>query len=185
MLSRFHHVTMTFIVVSIAYFLASFVALGVLAPLYEPYKADIPPYVNLVFLPHGVRVLAAWLLGWRAIPYLYPSTYLCTLIFVEPTGLFGEAVIGPMIGLVATVFIFWVAKKLRPDLREALDGPANWRDVMLIGCIASVVNMTMIALGTGDWNLGIVGIFFGDVTGMIACMVVLMIAFKAIRGPQS
>jgi hypothetical protein len=67
------------------------------------------------------------------------------------------------------------------NFRLTADKRANWRDVLLAGSIASVIN----TFGMGwafDHNFATLGGYFiGDISGMFACMFALMLVFSAQR----
>jgi hypothetical protein len=142
---------------------------------------ELPYYVNLFFLPHGVRVLSAWLLGWRAIFHLFPVSYLCGQVFFSSTGPTLEAMLWPMVGVVSAVFIFWVLKKFFPGFAAVLKGQVNWQDIILIGCLASFVNTVFVSVVMGHGMPALFGFFVGDVAGLVACMLALMLIFRAAR----
>lgn len=52
------------------YLAAFLVVFEVVTPLQSMFFPEFPSRASLLFLPHGIRVLTAWLLGWRAIPAL-------------------------------------------------------------------------------------------------------------------
>ena len=82
------------LILSAVYVWSYFMSASLVLPLQQ---AVFPGTVmSFLFLPHGVRVLAAWLYGWRAIPLLLPGALLCNLHFAgerafDPDILFGTA----------------------------------------------------------------------------------------------
>ena len=44
-------------------------------PLQKIFAPHLPIVFSVVFLPHGIRVLAVYFLGWRGLIYLLPSSY--------------------------------------------------------------------------------------------------------------
>jgi hypothetical protein len=67
-------------VVTLCYLLACLVAFELLMPIQLRVFPGVESDSSLLFLPHGVKVLAAWLLGWRATIALFPGVFLvfCT-----------------------------------------------------------------------------------------------------------
>ena len=52
---------------------------------------------------------------------------------------------------------------------------------MLVGVIASVLNSVGMGLAFGHSAATVSGYFIGDITGLFACLLVLMLAFKLLR----
>ena len=65
-----------FIIVSIAFVTASSLTLGFVFPLQTMLFSGSILEIGLLFLPHGVRILAFYFFGWKAILYLMPASYL-------------------------------------------------------------------------------------------------------------
>ena len=55
------------IYVTLAYVLASSVVTWLVAPIQPIFIPEVTLFAALIFPPHGVRVLSAWLFGWRSI----------------------------------------------------------------------------------------------------------------------
>jgi hypothetical protein len=135
-------------------------------------------------LPHGIRILTAWLYGWKAIPLLAPAALLTHWMNLGSDGFTLVGIVGIFSGIVCAVLIFWVLSRLGMDFRLTADRRANWRDIMLSGSIASVIN----TFGMGwafDHDLATLrGCFIGDISGMFACMFALMLVFNVLRGSE-
>jgi hypothetical protein len=71
--------------------------------------------------------------------------------------------------------------KLGMDFRLSADKRANWRDVVLAGSIASVINTFGMGWAFSHNTKTLAGYLVGDITGMFACMLSLMFAFKIVR----
>lgn len=168
-------------IVTVAYLTTFFLSIYVILPFQANYTPDLAKYASLLFLPHGVRVLAAWLLGWRAIPLLAPAALFTHWLNFGSSGFSIAGLLGVFSGVICAVAVFWLLAKVGLDFRVSPDKRANWRDVMLAGSIASIIN----TFGMGwafEHNLQtLAGYFVGDITGMFACMFALMLFFKAIR----
>jgi hypothetical protein len=162
---------MPFLVVSAAYIAAYMLSIYALLPFQSAYTPQLASYASLLFLPHGVRVLAAWLYGWKAIPLVAPAALLTHWMNLGADGFTLDGMVG----------VFWTLSQIGMDFRLTADKRANWRDIMLAGSIASVIN----TFGMGwafDHNFATLGGYFiGDISGMFACMFVLMFVFSAQR----
>jgi hypothetical protein len=172
---------MPFLVVSVAYIGAYMLSIYALLPFQSSYTPQLASYASLLFLPHGVRVLAAWLYGWKAIPLVAPAALLTHWMNLGADGFTLGGMIGVFSGIVCAALTFWTLSQIGMDFRLTADKRANWRDIMLAGSIASVIN----TFGMGwafDHNFATLGGYFiGDISGMFACMFVLMFVFSAQR----
>jgi hypothetical protein len=170
--------------ISAAYLAAYVLAIYALLPLQSAYTPQLASYASLLFLPHGIRVLGAWLYGWKAIPLLAPAALLTHWLNLGADGFTLVGIVGVFSGIFCAVLTFWVLSHIGMDFRLTADRRANWREIMLAGSIASVIN----TFGMGwafDHNLATLGGYFiGDISGMFACMFALMLVFKALRGSE-
>jgi hypothetical protein len=93
-------------------------------------------------------------------------------------------IVGVFSGIVCSALAFWALARLGMDFRLTADKRANWREIMLAGSIASIIN----TFGMGwafDYNLATLeGYFIGDISGMFACMFALMLLFKVLRDSE-
>lgn len=170
-----------FVIVSAAYLITFFLSIYVLLPLQAQYTPELAAYASLLFLPHGVRVLSAWLLGWKAIPLLVPAVFFTHWLNFGMDGFTLSGFAGMLSGTVCAVFTFWALSYAGMDFRLTADRKANWRDVMIAGCIASVFNTFGMGLAFSHNSATLAGYFVGDVTGMFACMFILMLIFRSLR----
>lgn len=138
-------------------------------------------YASLLFLPHGVRVIAAWLYGWRSVFYLAPPSYATHFWRLDGEFVSWAVFFMPFIGMVCVAATFAVLARLGADLRLRPGYLAPWKDVLLVGALASGVNAVatnLLAQNTTDTMLFYL---LGDVLGMITVFVVLMLSFKYAR----
>lgn len=158
------------VAVSVIYVWSYFCTVYVVAPVQS---ALVPSTVmSLLFLPHGVRVLAAWLYGWRSVVYLLPGAVLCNLHFAGDRAFAPDVVLGTLASLVASPVAFFLVRRAMPHLETAL-GRTRQSTVVLVGFLASVLNLTALRLAYGlEPQEGVV-IFVGDTSGLLASMLVL------------
>ena len=136
---------------------------------------------SLFFMPHGVRVIAAWLYGWRSVLILIPGTYAAHFLRVGSWSMSWAEFIGPMFGVSCAAFCFWLLARLGADWRLRPGFVANWKDVLLAGSLAAVVNAVGSNLLFGNGWPVVAGYFFGDIIGMLTLFGVLMLVFRALR----
>ena len=170
-----------FWVLSAVHLLAFFISIYLLLPLQAPYTPDFAPYASLFFLPHGVRVLSAWLLGWKAIPLFLPTALFAHWLNFGTVGFTLAGLIGAISGVACAAATFWLLAKAGMDFRLTANRKANWRDVALAGCVASLINTFGMGWAFQHNTATLAGYFIGDITGMFACMVFLMLMFRFLR----
>ncbi|WP_052265169.1 hypothetical protein [Ruegeria sp. ANG-R] len=170
-----------FLIISLAQLLAFGISIYLLLPLQAQYTPELAPYASLLFLPHGVRILSAWLMGWKAIPLIAPAALLTHWINFGASGFTLVGLAGAFSGIVCATVTFWALAKAGMDLRVTANRAANWRDVMIAGGIASMINTFGMGWAFNHSTDTLVGYFIGDVTGLFACMLILMLVFKVLR----
>lgn len=111
---------------------------------------ELSAYASLLFLPHGVRVLPGWLFGWKAIPLLAPAALLTHWLILRADGFSLSGVLGAFSGIICAVITFSGLAKLGMDFRLSSDKRAKWREIMVAGSVASVIN----TFGMG-WTFGL------------------------------
>ncbi|MDC1399816.1 hypothetical protein N8306_04825 [Yoonia sp.] len=175
----------SFLLVSLAYVVAFLITLYGLQPIQAAYTPGLAEYASLMFLPHGVRVLTAWLFGWSSIFLIAPAALYTHWLIFGSDGFSALGVAGAVSGVVAAPLCFWLFFKLGFDVKATAKRPLNWRDVMLVGCFASLVNTAGIGYAF-EHNLGtMIAYLIGDITGLFVCMFVLMIIFKLMSNSQA
>ena len=170
-----------FFTISIANLLAFGISIYLLLPLQAQYTPELAPYASLLFLPHGVRILSAWLMGWKAIPLIAPTALLTHWMNFGTEGFTLAGLAGAFSGVVCAAVTFWALAKFGMDFRITANRTANWRDVMIAGGVASIINTFGMGFAFNHNTDTLVGYFIGDVTGLFACMFVLMLVFKVAR----
>ena len=59
---------MTYLLIVLAYVFCHGLTSLVVTPVQSILLPEITMFASLIYLPHGVRVLASWASGWKAIP---------------------------------------------------------------------------------------------------------------------
>lgn len=168
-------------VVSVAYLGAFAVTFGLLMPAQRLVLLDFANYASILFLPHGVRVLTAWLYGWRALPLLAPSALLTHAYLFGTEGFSSGYFVAALFGLFCATFSFWLFAKLGMDFRQGQTRLASWREILLTGSFASIINVAGTSYFYGVEIRSASAYFIGDLGGLLVAMVVLMLCFRWMR----
>lgn len=163
---------------STAYVVASFLTFEVLMPLQNMFFPEYPSRASLLFLPHGVRVLSAWLLGWRAIFALLPGVFL-VFAFLGGTDVFLPSRLMAMVIAVTTVpAVFYLLKWAGWDLFPRPDRKPCWVSVMGVGIITSFLVSGLTNLAFGSAGVEYIAFLIGDISGLFFLMLGLYFAFR-------
>ena len=178
---------MSFLVVVLAYVFCHGITTFLVAPVQSLVLPELTVFASLAYLPHGVRVLATWAFGWRAIPALIVGTGISAwllrttedLAFLEPVLLQGI-----LVGSISAFVAFEFVRLLGFDLYFGHARRLNWKGMIAIGAMSSVAN----SLGQTLVHSGLIGLdhladvlviyAVGDLVGLILCMVALMFIFR-------
>ncbi len=182
---------MSFLVVIAAYVLAHGITAVVVTPVQAFFLPEHTMFASLLYLPHGVRLLATWAFGWRAIPALFTGIYLAVSLFSPSNnlGLLDPAVVtGITVGALAGFCAFELVRLMGYDCYFGSAGNLNWKAMIGIGALASVFNSAgqtfafsgFIGMGKAPALIAIY--ILGDVMGLIVCMLSLMLCFRWFRG---
>lgn len=169
------------LLISCAYVLAFTVTFSVVMPVQDAVLPAFGNYASLLFLPHGVRVVAAWMYGWRSLLFLAPGAVLTHSYLYGSAGFSLDYMVAVFFGVFCAALSFWFFALLGMDFRLHKSNSVNWRDLILAGCAASVLN----SLGTKLFFHNDIPTasarLLGDVTGMIVSIFMLMLIFRSLR----
>ena len=176
---------MLFLLHIFALMLQIYVFLPIEINLFGPLTA----YASFLFLPHAVRVLAAWLLGPKALFALIPAEVIVTLLFFNPLAKHISAVIivAPIVAASTAVVAFEFMKFMKIDVYPNVNSSPNWRGVVFAGILASLFNSisgTLIKTATVPTNGSmsiIIRYLVGDISGLLLGMLLLMLTFKLLE----
>ena len=169
-----------FVIVSIAFIVASSLTLGFVIPAQGLLSHYAIPEIGLIFLPHGIRVIAFHYLGWKAVLHMLPASYL----FWALSNTSGSEldVLSPIVSMVACYIGFLGATVVvqKEDIGNKI---STWKYFVIAGATSSVVNgLALSWLQFADTPLSaLVGYVVGDTLGLAVCLVVLMYAFRLLR----
>ena len=179
-----------FIVITMAYVLCHGLTALLVTPIQQDFLSDVTIFASLVYLPHGVRVLATWLWGWKAFFPLCAGAYISEIIFT-PAG--EQAIVQESLnvsiaaGALSALLAFEAMRLLGRNFYAGGNTRIDWKGLLLIGAIASVINsvlQSVIYSGVilpEHATLTLVTYAIGDLIGLFVSMIALMIIFRWIR----
>jgi hypothetical protein len=169
-----------FVIVSIAFIVASSLTLGFVIPVQGLLSQYAIPEIGLIFLPHGIRVIAFHYLGWKAVLHMIPASYL----FWALSNTSGSEldVLSPIVSMVAC-YIGFLGATVVVNKEDIGNKISTWKYFVLAGATSSVVNgLALSWLQFADTPLSaLVGYVVGDTLGLAVCLVVLMYVFRLLR----
>ena len=145
--------------------------------------------VSLLYLPHAVRVLGAWMVGPKSILALIPASICGYFFMIRPdTGAFTPAdFIIPMIGALCAPVAFELMRFVRIDVYPKSTGVISWRTLVFAGLLSSIVNSffsTLFLEGRfpiEDTFDVLTRFVIGDVMGLVIILLLLVSLLKAFR----
>ena len=176
--TRFNELAVIFIAFVLAYALVDFVV----EPIQHQFLSGSVMAGSLLFIPHGIRVLAVWLCGVRAILPLILAEFLGGVFLWQPDigldVLLGSAMVGGLC-VYLTFEVFRLAGiEMRPDGKDS--ALTNWKSLILIASIASVFNSIGKQIFFGslapltDEIISIAMFWVGDTLGTFVCLLLLI-----------
>lgn len=169
------------IVASASYVAASLITFKVIAPVQNLFFPQFPSHASLLFLPHGVRVVSAWLLGWRAVPALLPGVVLVFFFVGGMNILLPSRIAAIAIAVSIAPAVFDLAARTGWNVFPGAGRRTSWPGVMALGVVISLLNavLTNFVLATGFQDF--FAYLIGDVFGLFFMMLILMFAFRFLR----
>lgn len=172
-----------FSVVMLAYICLFILQVNFIFPIEKAYFGGSTTYASLLFLPHAVRVIAAWLLGPKAILALFPATVISAHLY-EPLTVHAPALyIYCLASSASAVITFEFLKLMKMNVYPS-GKMKSWCNVLFAGFLASFIS-SFGSLYFIDARLDfgkVVELSFrnitGDTLGLIVSMFVLMILFR-------
>ena len=145
--------------------------------------------VSLLYLPHAVRVLGAWMVGPKSTLALIPASICGYFITMRPeTGAFATAdFIIPIIGALCAPVAFELMRFVRIDVYPKSTGVISWRTLVFAGLFSSIINSffsTLFLEGRfpiEDTFDVLTRFIIGDVMGLVIILLILIGLLKAFR----
>lgn len=167
-------------ILSIAYITAYSLNLGFFMPLQEILAPNFSKLVSLIFLPHGIRVLAFVFYGWKATIYLIPGVYLMWFLSVFGNNV-GLNIFAPIVSL-AACWVGCIVARYILVTKPSLETPLSWKSTVLMGFLATVLNGTGLSLlHNQSLSLDLLGYMIGDMLGLAITLLILMLIFRFLR----
>ena len=151
---------------------------AVITPLQHALIPEVTAYASLLFLPHGIRVLATSLVGAMAIPGMILAELLGNYWF------WGIDSAGPLIVVsvasgTATWLVFEGLRQVRVNAYyiNVTSEPPPFHILLLAGILASATNAFLVtAIMEGGMTVGhvtsiLAAYMTGDITGLLAIMI--------------
>jgi len=171
-----------FAVIFISFVLAYALVDLVVEPVQHQFLSSSVMAGSLLFIPHGIRVLAVWLCGVRAILPLIAAEFLGGIFLWQPDVgldvLLGSSMVGGLC-VYLTFEVFRLAGiEMRPDGKDS--ALTNWKSLILLASIASVFNSVGKQIFFGglvpltDEVLILAMFWIGDTLGTFACLLLLI-----------
>lgn len=180
----------SFLIVVLAYVLAHGLTALLVTPLQSRLIPEITPFASLVYLPHGVRVLSAWLLGRFAFFPLLFGALLSEVLFT-PAGISNALspviLISVAVGASSAVLAFEIMKLLGHDFLANRTRRVHWKELFIVGALASIINslgqsLTFSGVIVPDQSLAVLLSYaIGDLIGLIVTTLALMLIFRWLR----
>ena len=145
--------------------------------------------VSLLYLPHAVRVLGAWMVGPKSTLALIPASICGYFITMRPeTGAFATAdFIIAMIGALCAPVAFELMRFVRIDVYPKSTGVISWRTLVFAGFLSSIINSffsTLFLEGRfpiEDTFDVLTRFVIGDVMGLVIVLFLSVVLLKAFR----
>ena len=178
---------MNFLIIVFVYVVCHGLTALVVTPIQSVFLPEVTVFASLMYLPHGVRVLATWAYGWKAIPALMVGSSLSAWLFSpsEDLNFLEPALLESLLVGAASAFIaFEFARFAGYNLYFGGSVKLRWKGMIAVGALASLINslgQTLVFSDLIDWEviIGVSAVYAaGDLIGLIVCMVVLMFVFR-------
>ena len=179
-----------FLVVSLSYVLAHGLTAGLVTPLQSLVLPEITTFASLLYLPHGVRVLSAWLLGRCAFVPLSVGAFLSEALFT-PADLASATdpviLVSIAVGAAAAPAAFEILRLFGHRLYAGRPLRIHWSQLLWVGVLASVINSVGQSIVFSEsilpeFSMTVVMAYaVGDLTGLVVTTLVLMMMFRWMR----
>ena len=182
-----------FLIIAACYLLAYGLTSYLITPIQRYFLPEITAFASLVYLPHGVRILATWYWGWKAILPIVCGSIMASAIFNETsmTEFLEPKMIEAQIVSACCAFVaFELARGAGFNFYARAGSKIHWKQLAAIGALASLIN----SIGSSLVYAGLivpsekipvfVTYLVGDIVGQFVCMLALVLVFRRIRLSQ-
>ena len=144
--------------------------------------------VSILYLPHAVRVLGAWMVGPKSVLALIPTS-ICVYFATRPdTGPLTPAdFVIPLVGALCAPVAFELMRFVRIDVYPKSTGLISWRTLVFAGFLSSIINSffsTLFLEGRfpiEDTFDVLTRFIIGDVMGLVLVLASLLGLLKTFR----
>lgn len=164
--------------VSVAYLAAFYLTFDLWQPLQDRLAPDLGT-ASLLFLPHGIRVVVAWLYGLRGIALLLPAAAITHYSLFGLGGFTSDAVFGLLTGASVAPIVFYLGLKLNFALSVEKQ-PNKPRHILIAGMVAACVNALLTNLAYGAPLASYLAYVSGDFFGQLVCFYVMIFLSRGI-----
>lgn len=166
---------------TVSYIASYAITTGFVTPLQAIILPEISNTVSILFLPHGVRALAFYFFGIKALAYLLPGSYLMWILSVYGSDI-AISPLAPITSLIACCGGFLILQFIYKNFPRS-NSFKMWRLVVLLGIITSIFNSLFLTILHSEMLsvLYVAAYLIGDVLGLIACLIIAMLIFRLIR----
>ncbi len=136
----------------------------------------------VLFLPHGVRILSAWLYGWKSILHLLPgSAFGAYLVFGPASFSSPVAWTIPLVSICGYIGILTMRSTTRARAKLLNGRDLNWKQIILAGVMASLVDSAGHLLIFGFPAPEVFAFLIGDTLGTVALLFGLVFVLRLWR----
>lgn len=180
-LTEFSRLT-EFAIIVVAFVLAYALVDLVVQPVQHQFLSSTTMAGSLLFIPHGIRVLAVWLCGVRAILPLIAAEFLGSVFLWQPDlgldALLGSSMVGGLCVYLTFELFRLAGIEMHPGGKDS--ALTNWKSLILLASIASFFN----SIGKqiffeslsplADEITSLAMFWIGDTLGTFACLLLLI-----------
>ena len=134
-----------------------------------------------LFFPHAVRVLTAWLYGWKSIFLLTPGVILGHYKLLGLPAFSSAAAVGMIAGLVIVPLTFECFKRCGFNFFATAMHVPKFIPVFLVGSFSSLFNAAIFNRFTGGQTFATLIFVIGDIAGLVLVCLFLMLIMRRKR----
>lgn len=177
-----------FILTILAYCILSAIQAHIILPIETSIISHNTALVSVLYLPHSVRVLAAWMIGPRAIVALVPASLMVHFVMQIDSGpLLPADFTIAIVGALCAPLAFELLRAFRINIYPSSSGVISWRTLVFAGLLSSILNSFFSTFFLEDkfpvqdtFNV-LTRFIIGDVMGLVLVLLVFLGLLKAFR----
>ena len=169
-----------FCIPSLAFIFGLLLTTHIVQPV-QDWALGVEIFGSVLFFPHAVRVLTAWIYGWKSIFLLMPGVVLGHYMLLGLPGFTSAAAIGMVAGLVIVPLTFECFKRCGFDFFATAMQVPKFTLVFLIGSFSSLFNAAIFNGFTGGQTFATLIFVIGDIGGLFVVCLFLMLIMRQRR----